>query len=315
MKIVFMGSPEFAISTLQKIILNGHEVVAVYTRLDKPAGRGRTPVSPAIKKAALSLNLPVIQVPNFRNTEAIEQLSGLKPDAIVVAAFGQILPQAVLDIPRYGCLNIHPSLLPKYRGPSPVVSALLAGDAFAGVSVMRLDPGMDTGPVLSCAQIAILEEDNNITLTDKLFQIGAGLLVEVLAFLPLGKVHEEPQNEKLASVSREIAKEDGKIDWHLSAGEIWQRVRAFQAWPESFTFWQGKQIKIVEAVPLDGTENQDPGRVILLSTFNKPSGAAFGIVTGKGILGVLKLQSEGKRVMSSEEFLRGQRNFIGAILT
>ena len=199
-----MGSPEFAIPPLQNLIQNGHDVVAVYTQPDKPAGRGRAPVPPPIKIAALNLKLKVIQPPNLKQIEDVKLLGQLKPDAIVVAAFGQLLPREVLEIPRFGCLNIHPSLLPRYRGPSPVTSALLAGDEFAGVCVMLLDAGMDTGPLYSQAQIPILERDNSLTLTQKLFQIGAGMLIETLAFLPSGKVHLEPQNQKYASISREI---------------------------------------------------------------------------------------------------------------
>jgi methionyl-tRNA formyltransferase len=313
LRIVFMASPEFAILPLQKLILNRYDVAAVYTRLDKPAGRGRAPVPPPIKNAALELNLTVVQVPGFKRPEAIEQLAQFKPDAIVVAAFGQILPQEVLDIPRFGCLNIHPSLLPKYRGPSPVISSILAGDEFAGVSVMLLDAGMDTGPVISQSQIPIMESDDNITLTGKLFQIGTGMLLEALAFLPLGKIHPQPQNQASASLSREIIKEDGKIDWKLSAPEIWRRVRALHGWPETYTFWQGKLIKIVEAVPLTGNDDRETGKVVSLSSCEDTE-AGFGVITGAGILGIIKLQSEGKRIMSSEEFLRGQRNFIGAKL-
>jgi methionyl-tRNA formyltransferase len=313
MKIVFMASPEYAISTLEALIQNKHEIVAVYTRMDKPAGRGRPPVSTPVKDAALSLNLPVVQVPGFKNPEAISQLAGFKPDAVVVAAYGQILPQAVLDIPRFGCLNIHPSLLPKYRGPSPVVSTLLEGDEFAGVSVMLLDAGMDSGPVFSSAQIPVLDLDDNMTLTLKLFQIGSGMLLEVLNFLPSGKAHPKPQNEKDVIISREISKTDGEIDWKLPARQIWRQVRAFQPWPESYTRWQGKQVKIIEAVPFDGLTDT-PGKIISVSPEEKITGAAFAIETGSGTLGVIKLQSEGKKVMSADEFLRGQRNFMGALL-
>jgi methionyl-tRNA formyltransferase len=314
MRIVFMGSPEFAVSPLQTLILNGHEIAAVYTRLDKPAGRGRESIPPPMKNAALSMNLTVVQVPSLKKLEAIEQLAGFKPDAVVVAAFGQILPQAVLDIPLYGCINIHPSLLPKYRGPSPVISTLLAGDEFAGVSVMRLDAGMDTGPIFSQGQIPVMDIDNNITLTDKLFQIGAGMLVEVLAFLPQGKIRPVAQNDAQASVSKEVVKEEGKINWAQPAREIWFKVRAFQPWPEAFTYWQGKQVKIIEAVPISGAENPETGRVVPLAPPDKVTGAAFGVNTGKGILGIIKLQSEGKKIMSAEEFLRGQRNILGAVL-
>jgi methionyl-tRNA formyltransferase len=314
LRLVFMGSPEFAVAPLQLLILNGHEIAAVYTRPDKPAGRGREPAAPPVKNAALSLNLPVIQVPGLRKPEAIEQLARLKPEAIVVAAYGQILPQAVLDVPCYGCLNIHPSLLPQYRGASPVTAAILAGDEFAGVSVMRLDAGMDTGPVFARAQIPVLSQDTAGSLTPRLFQIGAGVLLEVLAALPGGKLLPRPQKEAGASYTRELTKEAGQIDWRLTAAEIWRCVRAYQPWPEAYTFWQGKQLKIIEAVPLPAEQAPEIGQVAALLPPQTSTGAAFGVGTGGGVLGVLKVQIEGKRAMAAGEFLHGQRDFIGTTL-
>jgi methionyl-tRNA formyltransferase len=314
LRLVFMGSPEFAVPPLQLLVLNGHQVAAIYTRPDKPAGRGRVLVAPPIKEAALSWNLPVIQVPGFKKPEAVEQLARFKPEAIVVAAFGQILPQAVLDIPCYGCINIHPSLLPKYRGPSPVAATILAGDEMAGVSVMRLDAGMDTGPVFSQAQVPVLSHDTAGALTARLFQIGARMLLEVLALLPGGKLMPEPQNAAEASYSREILKEEGRIDWKLKTLDIWRRIRAYQPWPEAYTAWQGKQLKIVEALPLETRDNPEPGRVISLPPTLGAATAAFGIETGDGVLSILKVQIQGKRAMSAEEFPRGQRDFIGSVL-
>ena len=253
-------------------------------------------------------------MPNFKNPAAVEQLARFRPEAIVVAAFGQILPQAVLDIPCYGCINIHPSLLPKYRGASPAAAAILAGDEFAGVSVMRLDAGMDTGPIFSRAQIPILPQDTAGSLTAKLFQIGARMLLEVLADLPGGKWLPEPQNDAEASYTREITKEEGRIDWELPAIDIWRQVRAYQPWPEAYTYWQEKQLKIIEAVPLSAKASGETGKVVALLSDQMQSGASFGIVTGNGLLGVLKVQIEGKRAITAGEFVRGQRDFIGAIL-
>jgi methionyl-tRNA formyltransferase len=309
-----MGSPEFAISSLKLLYLNGHHIAAVYTRPDKPAGRGREPVAPPMKEAALSLKLPVIQVPSLKKPEAVEQLARLKPEAIVVAAFGQILPQTVLDIPCYGCINIHPSLLPRYRGPSPVITTLLNGDEYAGVSVMRLDAGMDTGPIFSRSQIPVLSQDTASNLTGKLFEIGARMVLEVLAALPGGKLIPEPQNPEDASNTKEITKEDGQLDWKLPAMDLWRRVRAFQPWPEAYTRWQGKHLKIIEAIPLAGGETPEIGRVVALLPIFRTTGAAFGVGTGNGILGLLKVQIEGKRPMSGDEFLRGQREFLGSVL-
>jgi methionyl-tRNA formyltransferase len=314
LRIVFMGSPEFAVPPLQHLIFNGHEIAAVYTRPDKPGGRGRSPVATPVKEAALSWHLPVIQVPSLKQSGAVEQLADLKPQAIVVAAFGQILPQAVLDIPCYGCINIHPSLLPKYRGASPIPATILAGDDFAGVSVMRLDAGMDTGPIFSRAVVAVLPFDDNVSLQGKLFEIGSRMLTEILAVLPGGKLIPEPQNEAEASYTKEITKEEGSIDWKLSALEIWRRVRAYQPWPGAYTSWQGKQLKIIEAAPLTAETVPEPGRVAALLPTQGQSKAAFGVGTGNGILGVLKVQIEGKRPMPSDEFLRGQKGFLGDLL-
>ncbi len=311
LRIVFMGSPEFAVVPLELLLLSGHHVAAVYTRQDKPAGRGRAPTAPPIKATALSWNIPIIQAASFKNEATIEQLAGFRPEAIVVAAFGQILPRPVLAIPCYGCLNLHPSLLPKYRGTSPVAAAILAGDEFAGVSIMRLDEGLDTGPVFSRAQVPILSQDTTGSLTSKLFQIGARMLLQVLADIPGGKWLPEPQNNEEASYIREISKDDGRIDWKLPAIDVWRRVRAYQPWPETYTYWHGKQLKIIEATPLSADILPEAGRVIPLEPAQKQFGVGFGVGTGEGILGVIRVQIEGKRAMAAEEFVRGQRDFMG----
>ena len=314
LRIVFMGSPEFAVVPLQFLVLAGHNIAAVYTRLDKPAGRGRTPAAPPIKTAALSWNLPVIQVPTLKNPEAVDQLARYRPEAIVVAAFGQILPRSVLDLPCYGCLNIHPSLLPKYRGASPVAAAILAGDEFAGVSVMRLDETLDTGPIYSRAQIPILPQDTAGSLTSKLFQMGARVLLQVLADLPVGKWLPEPQNSAEATYTREITKEEGRINWALPAGDIWRKVRAYQPWPQAYTFLQKKRLNIIEAVPLSSERFTEAGRVVSVAPAQRQSGASFAIGTGDGLLGIIQVQLEGKRMMKAEEFARGQLDFVGSVL-
>ena len=311
MRIVFMGTPEFAVAPLRHLILNQYQVVAVYTQPDKTAGRGQLPVSPPLKRAASTLGLPVIQPASLKGAEMAVQLASFHPDVIVVAAFGQILTKSVLDIPSYGCVNIHPSLLPKFRGGSPVTAAILGGDEFTGVSIMLMDRGLDTGPVLARAQIPISAQDTTGSLTAKLSLIGARLLLEVLPYWSRGELTPQPQNEAGATYSGVLSKEAGEIDWHLSAVDIWRRVRAFQPWPGCYTRWQGKQLKITEAVPLSGEGALETGQVVALSK----EGAAFGVNTGDGILGVLRVQLEGKRAMPAAEFLRGQRQFIGAILS
>jgi len=306
-----MGTPEFAVPSLEHLILNHYQVVAVYTQPDKPAGRGRSLVSPPLKRAALTWKLPVVQPVSLKRPEVVAQLAGFHPDVIVVAAFGQILPQSVLDIPSYGCINIHPSLLPRFRGVSPVAAAILAGDEFTGVSIMLMDRGLDTGPILARAQISISAQDTTGSLTAKLSLIAAQLLLEVLPCWIRGELTPQPQNETEAAYSGALSKGEGEIDWHLPAVDIWRRVRAFHPWPGCYTRWQGRQLKIIEAVPLPGERTLNVGRVIALTPAAE---AAFGVSTGDGTLGVCQVQLEGKRAMSAAEFLRGQRQFIGAIL-
>jgi len=310
LRILFMGTPEFAVTPLEQLVLDQFPVVAVYTRPDRPAGRGRYLVPSPVKKAALSLKLPVVQPASLKKAEVVAQLADFHPDVIVVAAFGQILPQSILDIPRYGCINIHPSLLPRFRGASPVAAAILAGEEFSGVSLMLMDSGLDTGPILAQKSVPISPQDTTGSLTLKLSQIAAQLLPEVLVRWTRGEITPQPQNEAEATYSALITKEEGEIDWHSSVADIWRRVRAFQPWPGCYTRWRGKRLEIIEAVPLPGKGTSTVGQVVAL---NK-EGAAFGVNTGDGLLGVLKVQLEGKRAMPAAEFVRGQRQFIGAIL-
>jgi len=308
-RILFMGTPEFAVPSLEHLILN-HQVVAVYTQPDKPVGRGRSLLSPPIKRAALIWKLPVVQPVSLKETAVVAQLADFHPDIIVVAAFGQILPQVVLDIPSYGCINLHPSLLPRFRGASPVAAAILAGDEFTGVSIMLMDSGLDTGPILARAPISISPRDTTGSLTVKLSLIAARLLQEVLVGWSRGEITPQPQSEAEATYSGPITKEAGEIDWHLPAIDIWRRVRAFQPWPGCYTRWEGRRLEIIVAVPLPREGTFEVGQVVALNR----DGAAFGINTGDGILGVLEVQIEGKRAMPAAEFVRGQRQFIGAIL-
>jgi len=309
-RIIFMGTPEFAVPALEHLVLDGYQVVAVYTQPDKVAGRGQHSAISPVKQAALNLNLTVVQPTSFKEAGAVAQLASFQPEVIVLAAYGQLLPQSVLDIPARGCINIHPSLLPRYRGASPVAAAILGGDEFTGVSIMLMDRGLDTGPVLAQAQIPVLPQDTTGSLTAKLSRLGAQLVLDVLPRWRKGELNPQPQDESRSTSSGMLSKEDGEIDWHRSAASIWRRVRAFQPWPGCYTLWQGRQLKILEAVPMPGGGTAEVGRVIALNQGE----AAFAVNTGEGILGVLRLQMEGKRAMSSAEFQRGQRQFIGAVL-
>ena len=309
-RVIFMGTPDFAVTCLEYLITNQYDLVAVYTQPDKPTGRGRLSASSPVKDAALRLELPVVQPDSLRDEAEVSKLAGFSPDVIVVASYGQILPRRVLDTPRYGCVNVHPSLLPRFRGASPVTAAIMAGDEFAGVSIMLLDEGLDTGSVLARAQIPVSAEDTTGSLTDKLFQVGARMLLDVLPRWVRGELTPAPQNEAEATYSKLSKKVEGEIDWSLPAIDIWRRVRAFQPWPGCFTRWRGRRLEIIEAVPLPEEAVREAGMVVAL---NKEV-AAFGVCTGAGVLGVRQVQLEGKRAMSAAEFLRGQRQLIGAVL-
>ncbi len=310
MHVVFMGSPEFAVPSLETLVLNGYDVVAVYTQPDRAAGRGRTLICPPVKEAAGRMGLPVVQVSDLRSPEALAELAGYKPDVIVICAYGQILPQSVLDIPHYQCLNVHFSLLPRHRGASPVAAAILAGDDFTGVTIQLVRKKLDTGPVLAAAAVPILAGDNTGILTGKLSVIGARILLEALDGWRRGEIKPRDQDEAGASYFGQINKEDGEIDWRQTAVTIWRRIRAFDPWPGSYTTWRGKLFKIIESVPLNADVSVAAGRVVNMPGYD----GGLGIGTGEGILGVVRVQLEGKRVMTAAEFLRGQRDFIGAVL-
>jgi len=310
LRVVFMGTPEFGIAALEQLVNNEYEVAAVYTHPDSVAGRGRSQAPPPVKRTSLTYGLPVMQPVKLGVTEVIAEIARLRPDIIVVAAYAQKLPKAVLDIPIFGCVNIHPSLLPQHRGVSPVPAAILSGDSFTGVSVMLMDEGWDTGPVLSRAQVPILKRDTTGSLMGKLSLIGAQLLLDVLPQLVGGKRVPQPQDEENATYSGLIRKEDGEIDWHQSAVDIWRQVRAYQPWPGCYTRWRGRQLKILEAVPLDEHSTGEVGQVVTPGRRD----VAFVVSSGDGTLGVLEVQLEGKRAMPAAEFLRGQRDWAGMVL-
>jgi methionyl-tRNA formyltransferase len=310
LRIVFMGSPEFAVPSLEQLIINQFKVAAVYTQPDRPAGRGRALVPPPIKAAALEMGLTVIQPESLRTEEALTQMAGFKPDVIVVCAYGQILTQAVLDLPPRQCVNVHFSLLPRHRGASPVASAILSGDEFTGVTIQLVRKKVDTGPVLAKAAIPIAPQDNTGTLTEKLGIVGANLLLEALTGWLRGESTPLPQDHSQATYFSQINKDAGEIDWTLPAVEIWRRVRAYNPWPGCYTTWRGKQVKIIEAEALTQENSPGAGKVIKLTGRSGEPG----IGTGKGVLRVLKLQLEGKKAVTAAEFLRGQRDFIGAVL-
>ena len=306
-----MGTPEFAVRPLEYLVANDYEVVAVYTQPDRTAGRGRALGVSPVKRAAEPHGLNIVQPPSLKDEGVAEALLAVRPEVIVIAAYGQFLTPEVLAAPSHRCLNIHPSLLPKYRGVSPIAAAILAGDEFTGVCIMLPESaGWDTGPVIARAQIPVADQDTTGTLTGKLSRIGAQLLVDVLPCWVRGQIKPQLQDHSLANYVKRIKKEDGDIDWRNSAVEVWRRVRAYSPWPGAYTSWGGRQLKIIEAVPLPASDGASPGQVVNVT---HPS-AAFGVSTSVGVLGVITLQLEGKRAMSAADFLRGQRNFAGAML-
>ena len=307
MRIVFMGVPQFAVPALERLISGEHNVVAVYTQPDRPAGRGRLPSFPPIKRTALEHGLEVRQVARFAEDAAVASLAELSPDVIVVAAFGQLLPRRVLDVPPFGCINLHPSLLPRHRGPTPIPSSILAGDEWTGVSIMLLDEGVDSGPILAQRRVLIAPQDTTDSLTDKLSQVSAQLLEETLPRWLSCSLTPQPQPEEGATFTKLISKGDGNIDWQSPAVYIERMVRAYYPWPGCYTTWRGKMLKIVLAAPITGDEGE-PGRVLAL-----PRGEV-GVQCGEGILRLQRLQLEGKREMAADDFLRGQRDFVGSLL-
>ena len=306
-RIVFMGTPEFAVPALDALA-DAHQVVGVITQPDRPAGRGRRLAPSPVKQVALERGLSLSQPHSLRTPEAVAQLSAWKPDVIVVAAFGQILPQDVLGLPPHGCLNVHGSLLPRWRGAAPVAAAILAGDEVTGVTIMQMDAGLDTGPVLAQREETILPDDTQATLEERLAYLGAELLVETLSAYLAGNLLPRPQPEEGATYAGQLRKEDGLLDWSRPAVELDRQVRAFTPWPGAFTTWRGQRLKVLRVVPLpEWHGDAPPGTVIVL---------ADGVVvaTGEGALRLEEVQLAGKRPMDIAPFLRGQRDFAGSAL-
>lgn len=313
MRLVFMGTPSFSIPVLARLLEAGHRVVGVYTRPDKPAGRGRRLVPQPVKLYAQRHAIPVFQPPSLRKAEVITALASLEPEAIVVAAYGRILPAEVLELPPKGLVNIHPSLLPRHRGPSPVVTALLEGDEIGGITLMLMDEGIDTGPILAQRQISILPQDTASLLTERLFHEGAELLVETLPALEAGRVTPTPQDNSDATLTRLYLKEEGELDWTQSAVALERRLRAFDPWPGCYTRWEGRRLRILEGMVVAGigAAGHYPGEVLGLAD---KRGVPVAVATGDGLLGLVSLQLEARRLQSAEEFVRGYRDFIGSSL-
>ena len=300
-RIVFMGSPDFALPTLQALYEH-YQVVGVVTQPDRPAGRGRQPQASPVKQAAQALGLEVYQPVSLRKPEVLAQLSAWAPDLIVAAAFGQILPKAVLDLPPKGCLNVHASLLPRWRGASPIQAAIAAGDDHSGVTIMLMDEGLDTGPILSQRSVPLPLGITGSQLSKQLAELGARTLIEILPSYLDGMVAPLPQNENEATYAPMLKKSDGLLDFNRTALELTRKVNAYQPWPGTYVNFNSRQLKVLAAHPHD--------------TFDSSIGAHYivnespAVGTAQGLLVLDRVQPEGKKPMSGADFLRGQPNWL-----
>ncbi|HEX5340703.1 MAG TPA: methionyl-tRNA formyltransferase [Gammaproteobacteria bacterium] len=298
LRIAFAGTPEFALPTLDALVAAGHDIVGVWTQPDRPAGRGRRLTASPVKQRALQLNLTLQQPASLRDTEAHTAIRAAQPDVMIVAAYGLLLPRPVLDIPRYGCMNIHASLLPRWRGAAPIQRAILAGDSESGVTIMQMAAGLDTGDMLIKRHTPIRDEDTAQSLHDRLAALGAEAVVAVLADI----AHLQPvvQDDKQAIYAAKLTREEARLDWTRPASELARCVRAYDPWPVAHTFWNGEPLRIWEATAIAADTHVAPGNVIVASD------AGIDVATGNGILRVSRLQAAGSRAMSAADFSRGR---------
>jgi methionyl-tRNA formyltransferase len=305
LRLGFAGTPEFAVPALQRLA-SAYSIGAVFTQPDRPAGRGQEVHAGPVKRCALELGLSVHQPASFKSAEAAQMLRSAAVDALVVVAYGQILPAAVLTIPRLGCINIHASLLPRWRGAAPIQRALLAGDCVTGVTIMRMEAGLDTGPMLAVRPADIGVRDTAKTLHDRLAALGAELVVETLGNLADGGGRETPQPAEGVTYADKISKAEAPIDWQHAAGQISRQIRAFNPWPIAETRFNGEQLRIWDAESVDlhfaGAGRDVPAGTVLAATHE-----GIDVACGTGILRVLRLQLAGRKPLSAQEFLQGQR--------
>jgi methionyl-tRNA formyltransferase len=307
LSLIFAGTPEFSVPALEALLASKHRVAAVYTQPDRPAGRGRHVAMSAVKQAALRCELPVEQPASLRDGAALERLSAWSADLMIVVAYGLLLPEAVLRAPRLGCINIHASLLPRWRGAAPIQRAILAGDHATGVTIMQMDAGLDTGPVLLTKETAIHDWETAASLHDRLSQLGAHALLDALEGLESGALSARAQPAEGVTYATKIRKEEASIDWSRAAIEIDRQVRAFNPWPVAETRWQGQQLRIWEATPLNATAGAAPGAVIASGD------DGVDVATGAGALRLTRLQLPGRKPLSVAEFVHAHR-LDGAVL-
>jgi methionyl-tRNA formyltransferase len=300
MHIVFFGSPEFALPSLDALVAAGHDVVLVVSQPAKPVGRSAEVSDPPVARRARELAIPVFQPPTLKDDEAVARLAGAAADLFVVVAYGKILAQRVLDLPRLGCVNVHGSVLPRWRGASPVQAALLAGDVVTGVSVMRMEAGMDTGPVYAVSRTPIGANEDAGTLAARLARDGAALLVATLPSIASGEAEAASQDDALATFCPKIRREDGRVDFSRPAIELVRRLRAFTPWPGLFAFRGGRRVKLLGAREAEGRSGAAPGEVLA-------AGDEIVFACGEGALSVTLLQAEGRKPLDAGAFSRGER--------
>ncbi|RVU83465.1 methionyl-tRNA formyltransferase [Leucothrix sargassi] len=301
LRVIYAGTPDFAVPALEALIASGHDVVAVYTQPDRPAGRGRKLQPSPVKQVAMAADIPVEQPVNFRDEESRAALAAYQADVMVVAAYGLILPQVVLDTPRFGCLNIHGSLLPRWRGAAPIQRSIQAGDEETGVTIMQMAAGLDTGDMLLKTYYTLSAEDTGQTVHDALAADGAGALLTVLEQLQAGELKPEVQDESLTCYASKLSKAEAEIDWQQSAVEIDRCIRAFNPWPVAFTQKNGQPMRLLMSSVLEGkTTSAEAGTVLAESKHG------IEIACGEGVLSISRLQLPGKKAMSVSEFLNGR---------
>ena len=299
MKVIFLGTSEFSCPSLEALLKSAHKVIAVVTQPDRPKGRGQKYSPSAVKSLAVAKNLPVLQPERVGDHSSLEALKSLHPDLMVVVAYGQILSPAVLAIPPRGCVNVHASLLPKFRGAAPIARAILGGETKTGVTTMLMDAGMDTGPIFLMAETNVEESDTLGTLHDRLAGMGAHLLLQTLGELEKGTLTPLPQNPSLATYAPKIQKEEGRVNWQRPAIQLFNLVRAFDPWPGAFTVWAGRNLKLFQPKPLEEATKEAPGTVV------QASAAGLRVATSHGDLLIRELQLENRPRMAVSEFLRG----------
>ncbi|MEN8204764.1 MAG: methionyl-tRNA formyltransferase [Pseudomonadota bacterium] len=297
MKILFAGTPDFSVHSLQALLNSSHDVEAVYTQPDRPAGRGRKMVASPVKQLAMQHDIPVCQPDSLQSEAVQQQLAEWQPDLMVVVAYGLLLPPAVLAIPRLGCVNVHASLLPRWRGAAPIQRAILAGDTETGVCLMQMDAGLDTGPVLACSSCEITADDTGSRLHDRLSLQGARLLSQNLAALENGDLKPCPQDGALASYAGKLQKSEARVDWKDSAVNIANKIRAFNSWPVAETRYDGQQLRIWEAFPVLTGSDAVPGTVLSASS------AGIEVACGEGRLCIRKVQLPGARAIDAGDFI------------